>query len=129
MDPKLVDSGGSLIEQLGNWPRGRDRIKGGRGAKPVGIGVHPDARNFLLLANEDWLNRPPQHDRDIDLVIGGAATGVNHGAEQQQLRTGEAVADLDLPRRHVRNQHRLVGGGERDPGDRKQQGPKRAAHR
>ena len=45
-------------------------------------------------------------------LVGRPAAGIDDRAEQQQLRAGEAVADLDLARRDVGHQHRLVGGDQ-----------------
>ena len=64
---------------------------------------------FCFSRTKDRLDGPAKHDRDVDLAVGRPAAGIDDGAEQQQLRAVEAVADLHLARGNVGNEHRLVG--------------------
>src|SRR5205085_11821394 len=49
MDAEFVDGGRALVEQLCDRPRGRDGVVRGGRTKAVGIRVHPDASDPLLL--------------------------------------------------------------------------------
>ena len=44
--------------------------------------------------------------------VGDAPAGIDDGAEQQQLRAREGIADLDIAGGNIGNQQRLVGAGE-----------------
>ena len=86
-----------------------DRVEGRRRAEAVRIRVHPDAGDLLLLAHQDRLDRPAQARPRCRPAGRRAAAGIDDRAEQQQLGAREAVADLDLARRDVGHQQRLVG--------------------
>src|SRR4029453_10462457 len=97
----LVNGGGTLIQQLGNRFRGSDGVISRRGAKTRGIGVHPDVRNFFLLANKDRLNRSSQDDCDVGSLLWQAAARIEDRTKKQELGARETVADLDAPSRYV----------------------------
>ncbi len=107
LQAKLVDRRGALIDQLVDRPRRGDRVEGRRRAEADPADVHPDARHLALLAQDDALERPLDHDRDVGAGLGRPAVGIDDGAEQQQLGAGEAVADLDMALRDVGNETRL----------------------
>ena len=74
--------------------RKRRRRKMGAERKRLEFGVHPDAGDLLLFAHQDRLDGAAEDDSDVGCCVGHAAARIDDRAEQQQLRAGEAVADL-----------------------------------
>ena len=113
VEAELVDGGGALVDELGQRPRRGDRVESGGHAEADPADIHPDAGDLLLLAYHQRLHRPLHHHGDVGMLGRSPPARIEDGAEQEQLRAGEAVAYLDPALRHVRDQPRL-GGADRE---------------
>jgi hypothetical protein len=123
---ELVDRRGPVVDQAADRFRRGHRIEAWRGAKPARIRVHPDqTSDFLLLAQQDRLVGAAQDDDDLRRPLRNPAVGVEDRAEQQQLRPGETVTDLNFARGDVGDEFGLGRGREEQRSRNQQQGESR----
>ena len=82
LEPELVNRSRALIDQFADRARRGHRIITRRRAEAIGIGVGPDPRDLLFLADDDRLDRALEHDNHIGRTLGHAAAGIEDRPEQ-----------------------------------------------
>ncbi|QYU71259.1 hypothetical protein J4558_11190 [Leptolyngbya sp. 15MV] len=105
---QFVDGGGAIVDDaLDRGGRG-DREERRRGTERRAVGIDPDARDPLLLADADRRGGAFQHHHDFVLLARALALRIEDRAEQQQFGAGEALAHLNLALRHLGHEDRIA---------------------
>ena len=118
LQAELVDRRGALIDQLADR---RATRRPRRSWAPSGSGWNRHSsrcrRSSASRAPGSAATGPLQDDDDVGRALGHPAAGIEDRAEQQQLRAGEAVADLDRARAEMSGTSTGLAGADQQRRD------------